>query len=118
MEIKTLDLSFCSDKAHNVVNSEAKELIINKLKKYDILINSKRAFILNSKSIYFLEKTQHIISIKSSGTNYYLFFTNINNINYGGAGRGGRSFLAAGDRSPRPAGWGGGEAGRARSLYW
>ena len=82
MEIKTLDLSFCSDKAHNVVNSEAKELIINRLKKYDISINSKRAFILNSKSIYFLEKTQHIISIKSSGTNYYLFFTNINNINY------------------------------------
>ena len=82
MEIKTLDLSFCSDKAHNVVNSEAKELIINRLKKYDISINSKRAFILNSKSIYFIEKTQHIISIKSSGTNYYLFFTNINNINY------------------------------------
>ena len=83
VEIKMMDLSFCSDAAHNVVNSEAKEFIINRLKKkYDIEITKKHAYVLNSKSIYFLEKTQHIISIKSSGTNYYLYFTNINNINY------------------------------------
>lgn len=82
MEIKTLPLSFCSQIAHNVVNNESKELIIKKIKKYEIDINHKRAYILNNKSIYFLEKTQHIISIKSSGTNYYLFLTNINNINY------------------------------------
>jgi len=83
VEIKMLDLSFCSDSAHNVVNSEAKEFIINRLKqKYNVEITKKHAYILNSKSIYFLEKTQHIISIKSSGTNYYLYFTNINNINY------------------------------------
>ena len=83
VEIKMLDLSFCSDAAHNVVNSEAKEFIINRLKqKYNVEITKKHAYILNSKSIYFLEKTQHIISIKSSGTNYYLYFTNINNINY------------------------------------
>ena len=82
MEFKTLPLSFCSREAHNVVNNEIKELIMNNLKKYDISINTKRAYILNSKSIYFIEKTQHIISIKSSGTNYYLFLTNINNINY------------------------------------
>ena len=83
VEIKMMDLSFCSDAAHNVVNSEAKEFIINRLKqKYNVEITKKHAYILNSKSIYFLEKTQHIISIKSSGTNYYLYFTNINNINY------------------------------------
>lgn len=83
VEIKTMDLSFCSDGAHNVVNSEAKDYIINRLKdKYNLSINKKHAYILNQKSIYFLEKTQHIISIKSSGTNYYLYFTNINNINY------------------------------------
>ena len=83
VEIKMMDLSFCSDGAHNVVNSEAKEFIINRLKKkYDVEITKKHAYVLNSKSIYFLEKTQHIISIKSSGTNYYLYFTNINNINY------------------------------------
>ena len=74
MDIKTLELSFCSSTAHNVVNSEAKELVISRLKKYGISINDKRAYILNSRSIFFLEKTQHIISIKSSGTNYYLFF--------------------------------------------
>jgi len=83
VEIKTMDLSFCSDGAHNVVNSEAKDYIISRLKnKHHIEITKKHAFLLNSKSIYFLEKTQHIISIKSSGTNYYLYFTNINNINY------------------------------------
>jgi uncharacterized membrane protein YgcG len=83
VEIKMMDLSFCSDAAHNVVNSEAKEFIINRLKKkYEVEITKKHAYVLNSKSIYFLEKTQHIMSIKSSGTNYYLYFTNINNINY------------------------------------
>ena len=83
LEIKTLDLSFCSDAAHNVVNPEAKQYIMNRLKeKHNINMNKKHAYILNQKSVYFLEKTQHIISIKSSGTNYYLYLTNINNINY------------------------------------
>ena len=82
-EIKTMPLSFCGEVAHNVVNKEAKDLILNRLKdKYDISINDKRAYILNNKSVYFLEKTQHIISIKSSGTNYFMFFTNLNNVNY------------------------------------
>ena len=35
LEIKTMDLSFCGDDAHNVVNQEAKEYIINSLKKYN-----------------------------------------------------------------------------------
>ena len=83
VEIKTMDLSFCGEVAQNVVNKEAKEFILNQLKsKYDLGINDNRAFILNNKSVYFLEKTQHIMSIKSSGTNYLLYFTNINNVNY------------------------------------
>lgn len=83
VEIKTMDLSFCGEVAHNVVNKEAKEYILKQLKtKYDIGINGNRAYILNEKSVYFLEKTQHIISIKSSGTNYLLFLTRINNTNY------------------------------------
>lgn len=82
-EIKTMPLSFCGEVAHNVVNKEAKDVILNRLKeRYDISIQDKRAYILNNKSVYFLEKTQHIISIKSSGTNYFMFFTNLNNVNY------------------------------------
>ena len=77
LEMKTMPFSFCGEEVQNIVNSEAKQYIIDKLSKYDI-----KAYILNNKSVYFLEKTQHIISIKSTGTNYYLFFTNINNINY------------------------------------
>jgi hypothetical protein len=83
VEIKTMNLSFCGEVAHNIVNKEAKEFILNQLKnKYNIGINDNRAFILNEKSVYFLEKTQHIMSIKSSGTNYLLYFTKINNVNY------------------------------------
>ena len=83
IEIKTMDLSFCGEVAQNVVNKEAKEFILDQLKtKYNIGINDNRAFLLNNKSVYFLEKTQHIMSIKSSGTNYLLYFTNINNVNY------------------------------------
>jgi hypothetical protein len=83
VEIKTMDLSFCGEVAQNVVNKEAKEFVLNQLKnKYNISINDNRAFILNEKSVYFLEKTQHIMSIKSSGTNYLLYFTKINNVNY------------------------------------
>ena len=82
-EIKTMDLSFCGEVAHNVVNKDAKEYILKQLKdKYDTGISGNRAYILNEKSVYFLEKTQHIISIKSSGTNYLLFLTRINNTNY------------------------------------
>ena len=83
LEIKTLPLSFCGEEVQNIVNNEAKQYIIDRLsQRYDLKINDKRAYILNNKSVYFLEKTQHIISIKSVGTNYYLFFTNINNTNY------------------------------------
>jgi hypothetical protein len=83
MDIKTMDLSFCGANCQNIVNKEAKEFIINKLKEsYNISIKDNRAYILNNKSVLFLERTQHIISIKSSGTNYYLYFTKINNINY------------------------------------
>ena len=45
----------------NIVNSEAKQHIIDKLQNYEVKINDKRAYILNNKSVYFLEKTQHII---------------------------------------------------------
>jgi hypothetical protein len=82
MEIKTMDLSFCNTKALNVVNTEAKQFIMNKLKHHDIKLDAKRAYILHNKTLQYIEKTQHIISVKSSGTNYYLFFTNINNTNY------------------------------------
>ena len=83
VEIKTMDLSFCGEVAQNVVNKEAKEFVLQQLKsKYGVGINDNRAYILHDKSVYFLEKTQHIISIKSSGTNYLLFLTRINNTNY------------------------------------
>ena len=61
-EIKTA-FSFCGEVAHNVVNKEAKDLILNRLKdKYNISIQDKRAYILNNKSVATFQKTQHIIS--------------------------------------------------------
>ena len=41
MEIKALPLSFCSREACNIVNSEVKEYIINKIAKYGIHNNLK-----------------------------------------------------------------------------
>ena len=64
MEIKTMDLSFCSNTCQNIVNKEAKEFIINKLKEtHNISLKNNRAYILNKKSVLFLERTQHIISL-------------------------------------------------------
>ena len=66
LEIKTLDLSFCSDAAHNVVNPEAKQYIMNRLKeKHNININKKHLLSWIRNQFIFLKKTQHIISIKS-----------------------------------------------------
>lgn len=82
MELKTLDISFCDKNALNLVNKEAKELIINnKLKSYDIGMSHKYANIINPRSIRFLSLQPHLITIKTVGANYFLFLTRINELN-------------------------------------
>ena len=81
MPFKTNKISFCKTQADNVMEAPDKEHIINILKdKYSINFKSNRAMILSSKSINFL-RNPHLISVKTSGTNYFLFLTRINTIN-------------------------------------
>lgn len=82
MSVKTSKISFCNTQADNLVETECKEKIIKILKsKYSVDFKSNRAMILNQKSLKFL-KNPHFISVKTTGTNYFLFLTNIDNVNY------------------------------------
>ena len=81
MEYKTASISFCKKRGNNVIEAEDKKQIIDILKqKYSINFKSNRAMVLNSKTINFL-KNPHVISVKTTGTNYFLFLTRINTIN-------------------------------------
>jgi hypothetical protein len=82
MSVKTSKISFCNTQADNLIETDCKEKIINILKsKYGIDFKSNRAMILNQKSLKFL-KNPHFISVKTTGTNYFLFLTHIDNVNY------------------------------------
>ena len=82
MSVKTSKISFCNTQADNLVETDCKEKIIQILKsKYNVDFKSNKGMILNQKSLKFL-KNPHFISVKTTGTNYFLFLTNINNVNY------------------------------------
>ena len=80
MDVQTNKISFCSGDAENITRIEDKHHIIEKLKKYNVFVKTNRASILNEKSIKFLNNP-HLISVKTVGTNYFLFLTKFNNIN-------------------------------------
>jgi hypothetical protein len=80
--LKTKEISFCDKLANNVVNIENKSLILDKLSKYGISFNGRSAVIVNNIILNNLVNNPHLIGLKSSGTNYLLFLTKINDINY------------------------------------
>ena len=82
MKIITKEISFCDQQTENVVDNENKSFILNKIKNYSIDLDYKSAIILNQKLLKNITYHQHLLTIKSSGTNYFLFLTNINDINY------------------------------------
>lgn len=82
MKINTKEISFCDKVTDNIVDNENKEFILNLIKNYNINLDYKSAIILNQKLINNITYHPHLLTIKSSGTNYFLFMTNINNINY------------------------------------
>ena len=86
-KMRTMDISFCSKVATNIVLGDAKQLIIDNFKD---LISENRFFgnsgyryanIINSKSISYLSKQPHVITLKTGGANYFLFLTKINGVN-------------------------------------
>ncbi len=86
-KMRTMDISFCSKVATNIVLGDAKQIIIDSFK--DLIAENsffgnngyRYANIINSKSISYLSKQPHIISLKSGGANYFLFLTKINGVN-------------------------------------
>ena len=82
MKINTKEISFCDKVTDNIIDNENKEFILNLIKNYNINLDYKSAIILNQKLIKNITYHPHLLTIKSSGTNYFLFMTNINNINY------------------------------------
>ena len=82
IELKTREISFCDKIANNVLTKESKAFILDKLKeKYDISITHRGAIIVNQNILKNLERNPHIIGVKSSGTNYFLYMTQIQDIN-------------------------------------
>tara|TARA_B100000787_G_C16169245_1_gene285531 strand:- start:62 stop:1024 length:963 start_codon:yes stop_codon:yes gene_type:complete len=80
--METSPISFCAGEGANVSSKEIKQHILSTLdKKYGINLRYNHACILNDKSLNFLNNP-HLISIKTTGTNYFLFITKYNNINY------------------------------------
>jgi hypothetical protein len=75
--------SFCGKTVDNVTNNELKEFILNdmKLKCGGIQYNSRYAKIYNEQYSKNLNNP-HLICLKSSGTPYLLYCTQINDINY------------------------------------
>lgn len=86
-KMRTMDISFCSKVATNIVLGDAKQLIIDNFK--DLISNNgffgnsgyRYANIINSKSISYLSKQPHVICLKTGGANYFLFLTKINGVN-------------------------------------
>lgn len=80
---KTSKISFCNKQACNVVEDSFKEEILNILQKnYYVSIKDKNFYIINPRNIKYIEKNPHFLSVKSSGSLYYLFLTRIDQKNY------------------------------------
>ena len=80
---QTSKISFCGKQACNVVEDGFKGEILDTLQKnYYVSIKDKNFYILNQKNIKYIEKNPHILSVKSSGSLYYLFLTKINGNNF------------------------------------
>ena len=77
------EISFCNKKALNIRSDKFKSFLLSNIREqYNISITDRNAYILNKRSIKNLSKNPHFISLKTSGTNYYLFFTRINEKEY------------------------------------
>lgn len=80
---QTSKISFCGKQACNVVEESFKEELLDILQKnYYISIKDKNFYIINPRNIKYIEKNPHFLSVKSSGSLYYLFLTRIDDINY------------------------------------
>lgn len=86
-KLKTMDISFCDKIATNIVLSDAKQAIVDSLNslikdsKFNKKSGYKYANILTKDTIQYISKQPHLISIKTGGSNYFIYMTKINGIN-------------------------------------
>jgi len=86
-KLKTMDISFCDKIATNIVLSEAKQAIVDSLNslikesRFNGKSGYKYANIINKNSLQYISKQPHIITIKTGGSNYFIYLTKINGIN-------------------------------------
>ena len=75
--------SFCNVEIDNITTNESKEYILNQMSILcsEIKYNTRYAKVYNDKFSKNLNNP-HIFCLKSSGTPYLLFLTQINDVNY------------------------------------
>ena len=76
-------INFCDSRAYNLVDENLKQQIIDSLKdNYYVTISDRNFYILNKKNTRFIENKPYFLSVKSLGSLYYLFLTQIEGKNY------------------------------------
>tara|TARA_Y100000310_G_C20558758_1_gene751950 strand:- start:184 stop:1227 length:1044 start_codon:yes stop_codon:yes gene_type:complete len=79
MDFRTSQISFCNKKALNIVSDKFKSFLLGNIREqYNISISDRYAHVINKRSAGNLSKNPHLISLKTGGSNYYLFMTRIN----------------------------------------
>jgi len=76
-------INFCDNRAYNLVDESLKKEIIDSLKEnYYVSISDRNFYILNKKNVRFIDNKPYFLSVKSLGSLYYLFLTQIEGKNY------------------------------------
>lgn len=69
-------ISFCDRVAYNIKSNDIKTDILEEIdKKYNVKIIQKHFFKLNDDSVSHITATPHVITIRSNGNPYFLYFT-------------------------------------------
>ena len=69
-------ISFCDRVAHNIKSNDIKTEILEEIdKKYNVKIIQRHFYKLNDDSISHIIATPHVITIRSNGNPYFLYFT-------------------------------------------
>jgi hypothetical protein len=73
-------ISFCNRVAHNIKSNDIKTEILNEIEqKYNIKIIQKHFFRLTDDSVNHITATPHVVTIRSNGNPYYMYFTKYEN---------------------------------------
>mgnify|MGYP001357354436 CR=1 FL=1 len=76
-------INFCNNRAYNLVDESLKKEIMDSLKEnYYVTISDRNFYILNKKNVRYIENKPYFLSVKSLGSLYYLFLTQIEGKNY------------------------------------